>query len=83
MKIKWINQSLKNNKKNDHVSFSRGGGTRGNLHMSPYGDVPLFWVLFGVFPDFWVHFWGAPGFLGTFLGVLPDFWVRFGLFPDF
>ena len=35
--------------------------------MSLYGDVPLFWVLFGgLLPDFW----------GLF-GLFPDFWVSF------
>ena len=46
---------------------------RGNLHMSRYWDVPLFWVLFG----------GAPGFLGTFLGCSRIFGYLFGLFLDF
>ena len=48
--------------------FSRGGGgggRGGNLHMSRYGDVPLFWVLFwGLLPDFWLSFLAIPGFLG-------------------
>ena len=48
--------------------------------MSRYGDVPLFWVFFGV----------APGFLGTFLGYSRifgyHFLVKFDFFrnnPDF
>ena len=35
--------------------------------MSQYGDVPLFWVLFGV----------APGFLSTFLGYSKIFGYHF------
>ena len=56
------------------LEMSAGGG--GNLHMSLYRDVPLFWVLFwgcsrifgylfGLFPDFWVSFLAIPGFLGV------------------
>ena len=44
-----------------------------NLHMS---DVPLFWVVF----------WGAPGFLASFLGCSRNFGVKFDFFrnnPDF
>ena len=47
------------------------GGMEGcNLHMS---DVPLFWVAF----------WGAPGFLASFFGVLPEFWVSFFFWVKF
>ena len=41
--------------------------------MSSYGDVPLFWVLFGV----------ALGFLGTFFGLFPDFGYHFLVKFDF
>ena len=44
-------------------------------------------------PLFLVHFWIAPGFLGTFLGysqisgylsgLFPDFWVPFRAIPGF
>ena len=40
-----------------------GGG--GGLHMLRYRDVPLFWVLSGLFQDFLVFFGGASGFLCT------------------
>ena len=43
----------------------RGGG--GNLHMSWYGDVPLFWILF----------WGCSWIFGYLFGLFPDFWVTF------
>ena len=51
--------------------------------MSSYGDVPLFWVLFGLLPDIWIPFWAISGFLGTFLGYSWIFGYLFGLFPDF
>ena len=41
--------------------------------MSSYGDVPLFWVLF----------WVAPGFLGTFLGYSRIFGYHFLTIPGF
>ena len=51
---------------------ARGGG--GNLHMSQYRDVPLFWVVFwGLLPDFWVPFWAIPGFLGILFLAIPGF----------
>ena len=41
------------------VLFIKNAWGGGNLHMSRYGDVPLFWVLFrGLLPDFWVPFLG-------------------------
>ena len=59
-------------------SYSEGGGGGGNLHMLGYGNVPLFWVLFGgLLPDFWVPFWAIPGFLDIILWLFPDFWVSF------
>ena len=69
--------------------FSSGGG--GNLHKSQYGDVPLFWVLFGVAPGFLGTFLGYPGFLGNIFLVIPGFLgyhflVKFDFFqnnPDF
>ena len=54
------------------ANWSRGGGGC-NLHMSQYGDVPLFCVLFGV----------APGFLGTFLGYSRIFGYHFLAIPGF
>ena len=38
-----------------------------DLHMSRYGDVPLFWVLF----------WGCSWITGYLFGLFPDFWVSF------
>ena len=52
------------------IVMARGGG---NLHMSLYRDVPLFWVLFGV----------APGLLGTFLGYSRIFGYHFLAIPGF
>ena len=55
-------------------NLPREGGGGGNLHMSRYGDVPLFWVLFG----------GCSQIFGYLFGLFPDFWVSFfWLFPDF
>ena len=47
-----------------------GEGGGGNLHMSQYGDVPLFWVLFGGCSRIF-------GFLGTFLGYFRIFGYHF------
>ena len=63
----------------------------GNLHMSGYGDVPLFWVLFwGLLPDFWVPVWAIPGFWVSVFGYSRifgyHFLVKFDFFqnsPDF
>ena len=44
-----------------------GEGRGGKLHMSRYGDVPLFWVLF----------WGCSRIFGYLFGLFPDFWVSF------
>ena len=46
----------------------------GNLHMSRYGDVPLFWVLFlGLLLDLWVPFCAILGFLGIIFFAIPRF----------
>ena len=41
--------------------------------MSQYGDVPLFWVLFGFFLRFLGTFWAIPGFLGIIFLATPGF----------
>ena len=48
-----------------HVQISGEGG--GNLHMSRYENVPLFWV----------HFWGCSRIFGYLFGLFPEFWVSF------
>ena len=64
------------------TSYHSGGG--GNLHMSRYGYVPLFWVLFwgcsrifgyvfGLFPDFWVSFFGYSRIFGYHFLAIPGF----------
>ena len=60
VKKEWVNLKPLENPRRSIVDY---GALGGNLHMSRYGDVPLFWVLFGGFPpDFWVPF-----------GLFPDF----------
>ena len=69
------------------IFHPRKGGGGGDLHMSRYGDVPLFWVLFWAFSDFWGPFWEIPGFLGIVFMVKfdffrnnPDFWALILIF---
>ena len=55
------------------TSFGGGGGGV-NLHMLRYGDVQLFWVLFG----------GCSWMFGYLFGLFSDFWVSFfWLFSEF
>ena len=61
------NKTAKTNPKKAQLFAKSARGRGGNLHMSWYGDVPLFWVLF----------WAIPGFLGIIFWLFPDFWVPF------
>ena len=45
--------------------------------MSLYGDVPLFWVVLRVLPNFWVPLWAILGFFEYLSGLSLDFWVSF------